>query len=215
MKKSTIALIVVILLVIVGGFLYWQRMQRVTPGGPEADNTEVTDGENRMMAGQTFATLVRGGNDVHCEFTQGEGDDSTSGEIYISDRGERIRGDFMVMQSGSAEHNEAHMIRTNGWNYIWTSAQPQGMKMQVTAENREKLFEGENGGIPNDVAYNCVEWDVEASKFDVPTTIEFMDISASLKAGAQGSADMKAMQCAACEQAGAAREQCLLALKCE
>lgn len=188
-----------------------------------------TSQSGRMMGesasvGQTFAALMTGGQNVECTFEQSDGGSATRGTIFMADRGERIRGDFTIT---GATPMEAHMIRDGGWNYIWSSMMPQGIKMQVTAENKGKLFDTDSASVPDDVQYRCSSWGVDGSKFALPGNVTFMDLSAQMEAsqkmmeGVQGmpqggSGDMKAMQCAACDQVpGEGRDQCRIALGCE
>jgi hypothetical protein len=70
--------------------------------------------------------------------------------------------------------------------------------------------------------YSCNPWSVDQSKFTVPTTVTFTDYSAMMQgvgAGANPGTSMQGSQseCSQCNQipAGAARTQCLTALKCQ
>ncbi len=211
MNKTLIAIIVIIL-ILGGGYFVWKNMGDREAVNDTAGSIEETNTESEASGG-TFASVLRSGSNVECTFTQGEGPTTSSGQMYISNRGEEIRGDFTLAIDG--EPQEAHMIRTGGWNYLWGSFSPQGIKMQVTEENREKIFEGESANIPDDVQYDCNSWNVDQSKFSVPSDVEFVDISAQIGTGADASVDMKSAQCAACEQAGPARAECRVALQCE
>jgi hypothetical protein len=221
MNNNIVYLAVGAIVVLGGGYWYFS-----SSNAGDTMAGDIMQGDSRMQnVGSTFAAILAGGQNVQCDYSFSDGTNQSSGRVYVADGGERLRGDFTITAPTTME---AHMIRDGGHNYIWSSMmEGQGMKMTVTAENRNTLFDTDEAGIPDDVNYNCAPWSVDASVFALPTGVEFMDMSAQMEqlknmmpagagASGSGSADVKAMQCAACDQApGEAREQCRVALGCE
>lgn len=206
MNSKVIALVVGAVVVVGGGYFV---LNSYGEGGAVAG--AATNG--------TFASLMANGQNLECTFEHNDGTNVSSGTVYIASGGDQIRGDFTIEQS-EAGAQEAHMIRTGGYNYIWGSSLDQGIKTQITAENKNTLFDDETGAVDENTDFECNAWNVDQGKFSVPSNVTFMDMSAQMGAmmEAQGEAmgEMKAAQCAACNQIaeGSARQQCLQALSC-
>ena len=128
---------------------------------------------------------------------------------------------------------------------MWDDTTKQGMKMGMNALESQSDTPPMGQTGDNDTLdawgqaydYNCERWSTDASLFTPPKGVEFMDMNAMMKGmptmpkgvsvpaasgaapGAQsGMPDMQNMmaaQCAACDQAGDAREQCRAALGCK
>ena len=214
MNNSLIALLIGAVVVVGGG--YWYISQPGDEAMMEGEHM-MAENENALTA-STFAQILARGQAVTCTFEHNDGVNVSSGTVYIADGAERMRGDFVISQSAGGPM-EAHLIRDGGYNYLWGSAFPQGIKTEVTAENRNKLFDDENNSaVDENTEYSCVAWNVDGSKFALPGDVTFTDMSAQMGAmqDAQNSmGDMQAMQCAACDQAGSGRDQCRMALGCE
>lgn len=166
---------------------------------------------------QTFGALVARGESVECTFEHDDGINMSNGVAYMTDGAERIRGDFTVIHNG--ETMEGHMIRKDGYNYVWGSFYPQGVKMRVTEENRNEFVSGNDDGeatIDENTEFECTSWRVDDSKFDLPAGIEFIDVMAQMQQNMEASMETQGLDCSVCDQApeGAARTQCLQALGC-
>ena len=120
---------------------------------------------------------------------------------------------------------EGHLIRNDGYNYMWGTQMEQGIKMEIAPGEEDELFSDDNSTVPMDenTTYNCVPWSVEGSKFAVPAEIEFIDLGAQLESmsnievkGTFDASSLKAQQCSACEQIpdASAKAQCRAALSC-
>jgi hypothetical protein len=221
-----------IMLVIVAGAGYWLYMGN--------SRIQVTSSHERQQenasVGRSFAQLLGMGQSLECTYEYNDGGNVSSGTMYMTNGGESIRGDFNFTQSGAGAM-QMHMIRDGGYNYMWGSQLPQGMKMMVTDETKGQLFTGSDDPAAtaiNNTQYSCVPWREDASKFAVPTNVQFTDMTEMMESvkkmmGApkigeatrtgtgdtSGTPDIKAIQCAACDQVGAAREQCRQALGCK
>lgn len=219
--KVIIGLIITIVAVIVGYLLMsGQGVGGALQGGESNEPASV---------GKTFAQLLGMGQSLKCTYEYNDGANVSSGTMYMTDGGERIRGEFAFTQSGAGPM-QMSMVRADGYNYMWSSAMPQGIKTKVTEENRAQLFDNSdnNATAINNTEYKCEEWSADAGMFVVPTNVQFMDMGdmqkmmgapkigeATIQAEGTATTDIKAMQCAACDQAGPAKEQCRQALGCK
>lgn len=201
-------------------------MASITGGSSMQDN--MMEGENKSASvGNTFANIVALGQAVTCTFNHNDNAGNvSSGTVYMTGGAAQIRGDFTIKQSAGGPM-EAHLVRTDGYNYIWGSFYPQGVKSKVV-NNTELMSDKQNGGISDDTEFSCQAWNVDNSKFVVPTSVQFMEVNASVDASAgvnvggagvsgsaSGSASVKTQQCAACASLPTgSKEQCLAALAC-
>ncbi|MBP9711377.1 MAG: hypothetical protein KBD50_03930 [Candidatus Pacebacteria bacterium] len=220
---------IVAALAVVGGGTYVamnpEIVANITGGAHmEDESTELTENENESASvGSTFAQIIALGQSVTCTFSYNDGGENvSSGTIYMTAGGKELRGDFKVMSPISTE---ASFIRTGGYNYMWGPAMPQGIKTKVTNE-AELMSDGQSAALDPNTKFGCQAWNVDSSKFTLPATVKFMDVSASAgidasvqvpggSVNASGSASVKAQQCGACATLPAgAKEQCLAALSC-
>lgn len=174
-----------------------------------------------------------------CTFTTPSEAGDSKGEFYIAHGS--MRGDFEteMAQAGAGGAIKSHMIIDKGYAYVWSDTAPMGAKISTEAmkEAEDKgAAEGRPVGLDQKVAYSCAPWAVDESYFAVPEKVSFMDMSSMSKgivpagmgttganppAGMGGNtgtqlndAQMKALQCKVCEQAGAEAAECRKALSC-
>ncbi len=218
--KIIVGIILVIVALLAGNWFYASN-EAYAPGQESDTNS------NESATGKTFAQLLGMGQSQKCTYEYNDGSNVSSGTMYMTGGGERIRGEFTVTQSGAGAM-QMNMVRADGYNYMWGSSMPQGIKTKVTEENRAQLFDAAdaNAAALNNTQYTCESWSADSGMFAVPTNVQFMDMDDMMKMmGAPkigeatriegaATADVKAMQCAACEQAGSAKEQCRQALGC-
>lgn len=216
--NNILLLVVGAVVVVGGGYFLYTNMSGGSGGETMMEEEHVDSGER---ASGTLAALMASGQNLECTFSYDDGTNVSSGTVYMTAGASRIRGDFNITESAGGAM-EVHMIRDGGYNYLWGSALPQGIKTKITVENEGKLFDSETGSVDENTQFDCFAWDVDESKFRLPAGVEFMDLSAAVPSmqGApsiqEGRSNMKDIQCSACDQApaGAAREQCRLALGC-
>lgn len=186
------------------------------------------DGENFNL---TFTELMRLGKNYTCTFadTDEEGN-RNSGTVYVESAGKNFSGTF-TMQQKDGTVQDGNVISADGWTYIWSDDQAQGVKMQV--EEKDSIFgdasDDQTGGMSDDQPqeFECSPWTVDRSMFTPPADKEFVDFGvmmqgmmqmngadAAVNAGA--GANVKATQCAACDHApdASTKAQCRKALGC-
>lgn len=232
MNKTTriIVAVVVLLLLAGGGYYLFARSHKNTQ---TAENTMPQNQMQQMTTGKKslFDFFSVAGSEK-CTFT----DKATngSGAVYVSSG--KMRGDFQSVVEGKT--NQTHMINDGKFIYMWTDGQKTGYKMSLELVKKEAaqvtISPQNNSGSsgerpPSQVAnmnrqadYSCGSWSADESKFAVPSDITFTDYSAMMQGVITGMPKQNTIQgnsaaCAQCNQvpAGAARNQCLAALKCQ
>lgn len=222
MNKAVAAVLAVVLLG--GGAYYFFVMSNDSSEDEEtvASTTDVpaaTDDGSQNGVG-TWASLLARGQDLTCDFRSEDvaNETTTEGTVYIA--GERMRGDFTMLQAG--ETYEMSVIRDSEYAYTWGASAAGAMAIKVAVANTP----AEGGMTDQDpfesdvpVEYSCARWSVDEDKLTPPSDIDFLDMSAQLDAAQNAQAgagvDIGAQQCAACDQAPAdVRDQCRAALGC-
>jgi hypothetical protein len=223
MKKLLGVLLSVIVIGGAGYYLYMQSSGKdvsepASEGVMESD-VVVDDEETSAPSGSgTLKSLLALGQNLTCDFsyTEPESGSQTEGTTYIAD--ENMRGDFTMTQDG--EEYTMSAIHDGEFVYTWGSGPMGAMAMKFPVDDTEVSSETsvrDNDPLQSDdeVEYDCRRWSVDSSKFVPPSDIEFQDIGMQIQQINSGSGDLKAAQCAACDQVPAeARAQCLEALGC-
>ena len=169
----------------------------------------------------SITQLLASGQSVACSYEKDDEHGHQKGIFYVAQN--RMRGDIDVTDPKEGVL-PMHMIRDGEWMYTWGDAfgQGQGMKMNATAAGRSAAEHGHGPDPDEEMAMDCNPWPVDNSKFNIPQDVQFNDLSSMMgglgmaqgASGGQG-LDMKALQCAACDQAPAEEKaQCLQMLGC-
>lgn len=206
-KLILIVLSVLILLLLV--FVVWKLTNKKTtqdelPSQQQSQNSQKPDEEdtNSSVSGNVF-DLIKLGKTIKCTYSMDGQGVLISGISYIS--GKNMRGDFEnTDQTGNKILS--HMISDGEWVYTWTSASPQGFKMNISdAESKTSTpsvsnpTNGQNlDAFKNNVDFKCNPWVEDTSLFQVPSDIKFTDFSESLK---NINPEDKGSMCAACNYA--------------
>ena len=161
----------------------------------------------------SMALLIASGQSVACTYQKQDADGSQKGTIYVAQ--DKMRGDIDV--TGKDGTFPMHMIREGEWMYTWGGpmGDAQGMKMKVPPPGAAPAGHAQGPDINEEMTMDCNPWPVDAGKFAMPSNVEFMDLGAAMGGMGAGGVDMKAMQCAACDQAPAEEQaQCRQVLGC-
>lgn len=175
---------------------------------------------------QSLKDLLTAGQSVKCEYNDQA--NNSQGTAYVTTK--KMRGDFSSVVEGKTI--VSHMIFDNETTYVWQEGETSGLMMKNTADDQTTSPDYSSPEAPQSVNleekidYQCSPWIVNNAMFSLPEGIDFKDLSAliptttpSAGAGtsgsASGSADLKALQCAACDSSPAeSRAQCKAALEC-
>lgn len=171
MSKKIVGLIIVVL-VIIGGYF-------VLSGNKGTENENLgevkEEGTGKKMA---FSQFLKQGGAYKCEVKQYMNDFENSGTMYVD--GKNLRGEFSTVAEGRTI--DSSFISRDGYTYNWSSMTPgMGFKM-MTGENEETpganidasgTYNWDAGQIGD---YNCENWAVDSSKFEVPKDVVFQEI---------------------------------------
>lgn len=212
------ALIVIAVIAVAGGGIYvaTQNDAEVTIEDERQMNTDATDTETG--GNTTIRELLALGENLVCTFSRSDAESTVDGTIYVDGAGERISGDFTITTE-AAGTMQGRMVKTENTVYTWTDAMSRGTKMSLdaTAEADASMEQHEAVGLDEEVNYQCESWNVDESRFTIPSDIEFMDISSMMDASMDVHGSASADQCAACDAIPDenAKQQCLTSLGCQ
>ncbi len=216
MNKNVVGVIILVLVLLtLGAFLYYRPAQPVTPPTSTSQNPSETapGGNNSTSASLSFKDLLAAGTPVSCTFGQTVEGRSTSGTVYVASG--KMRGDFQSQTADGKQNVTGHMITLDQTSYIWTNQSNTGFKVSLNNTSQIPNSQKAQGFDPdkkNDVT--CNPWTVDQSQFTLPN-ITFQDFSAvtggtgstsgSAGAGAGGSVtpgigSLKTVQCSTCDQ---------------
>lgn len=160
----------------------------------------------------SLAALMGLGQSVECSYQKTDEDGTQSGTIYLA--GGKMRGDLQITSSDGTYPMK--MINDGSYQYLWGGplGETQGMKMANTAGRSGRSPHGQHGpDMEEPMDYQCKPWAVDASLLQVPQDVQFMEMGQMMPAGMaeamsgsgapHGGMDMKAVHCAACDQAPA------------
>lgn len=175
---KTIVSIIVIAVIVVGGYLAFKPSdstyttdQNATTTGSTATTT-ASDG--KKMA---FSEFVKQGGAYKCTVNQNVGDTTSVGTTYINSG--MIRGEYNTkVQNISIDTT---MIVRDGYTYSWSSMTPTtGFKVKLAATTSADTSTGTSGSYSFNTEqigdYNCEVWTVDNSKFTIPAGVTFQEI---------------------------------------
>ncbi|MCA9302394.1 hypothetical protein H6802_03240 [Candidatus Nomurabacteria bacterium] len=196
-----------------------------------AETESGSNNEEEKMIG-TLEDIFQLGDNLFCTYSDGNESEPpyTSGNLYIADEGMRMRGTFTMIDEDSNK-TTMNMIRNETGNYMWEEGRNEGYLTKLDTENDSFLqdlmpaTEGadENNNLTGEateqtdpsasMSFDCNTWDVDNELFDLPSGIEFIDLSQQMM---ELENSLKDSGCSACDQLpeGDAKEQCLTLMKC-
>lgn len=217
-NKTLIIIIAVVVLLLLGGIL----MKSGKNNGSESPTS--------------LKALMALGVPQQCTFSvqneDASGVSESTGEVYLSGNKMRVDTETSMTAGGKSTRMASHMISDGEYYYMWSDEdRTRGIKIKMT-EGMMKPQEGQNQVKPAvdteaDMNYHCSPKTPNSSLLELPGDVTFMDMNDMMKgvpgSGASaggmegtmgGAADMKTMQCAACDNAGDQKAACLAALGC-
>lgn len=192
-----IGVVAVIIIITAGVFLLSKKPSR--PIQEETASQQSTSSAESTATRGSIKSLLGMGKNETCTVTYPSAEGETKGTVYVS--GKKMRGDFTIKDT-SGKEIESHMIADEAYNYFWSSATSQGMKMKIddTAKaTPTPNTQTQGADLDREVDYKCSSWPVDDSKFMPPTNIQFTDISQVMKQ-TQTQPSLMNSQKLACEQ---------------
>jgi hypothetical protein len=176
-----IVIVVIIVLVAMSGAKSAKSPASVSSSASNSSNTAANQVTTTSVARQSIHDLIASGETKTCTFSipATATSSSMSGTVYTALG--NMRGDFTVTnQSGKV--TSAHMIITNGIDYLWSDAMAKGIKLPwAKAASSSSLSARAGVDLSQPTSYSCTDSAPSQSEFAVPTTIQFTDISAYIK----------------------------------
>lgn len=141
----------------------------------ESDDSENETDEMFTSGESSLRGLMSLNQNIQCDFTSytEETGGSVAGTVYVS--GERIRGDFDMEQAEADTTIASHLIVNDDQIYAWTVS-PQGTyayTFSLSEANDTEEGADSFASLDDQVTYTCRAWEADASKFELPSGIEF------------------------------------------
>ncbi len=184
MQKTTIVLIIGIIVVGLGIFLVVKSGKMGNEPLENNQNLETELGENQENAEipsgkkMAFSQFIKQGGAYQCtvnQYIDSAYSATTQGKVFIADG--NIRADFAINAQGM--QFDTSMITRDGFVYTWTSLANIGFKakqVQDKTKNQEIATSGHFNFNDEVVAdYQCDPWISDYTKFIIPTQITFQE----------------------------------------
>jgi hypothetical protein len=175
MKKTglVIAAAFIICIALAAGGIFLTQSSKNAPSTtkPTVTNQQPKTGETTTLKG-SILSLLSGNKTVQC--TIAYPNNGGSGTVYVS--GKKFSGEF-TMRDASGKETVGHAISDGTYTYVWSSAASMGIKMKLDQSINAASQSNQNVNINQDVNLNCSPWIANESKFQVPSNINFTDMS--------------------------------------
>jgi hypothetical protein len=181
-NKWLIIAAVIVLVVLIGGGAYLMMSSKTKPETktqtPTANTQTAKPQQTTNSLKGTIIGLLSGGKNVNCQVTYP--DNKGTGAVYVSDK--KFAGDF-TMKGTDGKETTGHMISDGTYMYVWSSGMPMGIKMSLEAAKNaaQNAQTNQSVDINQEVGLNCSPWAPDSSKFALPTSITFRDMSQLLQ----------------------------------
>ena len=160
--------------------------QNNTPVNNTQNNvvTETKEPET-MTISSSFEGLMKGGKSLACTFSSVDEKEGTSqiGEYFVDGAKSKFRTEF-ESTSKAGEKVKSYIIADGQYAYSWSSASPKmGYKMSFSSlETVSAGADGQEAGdLDQTIKFNCRNWSVDSSKFDLPADVKFTDMDEMMK----------------------------------
>ncbi|MCD4756285.1 hypothetical protein K8R20_01570 [bacterium] len=129
--------------------------------------------------------LMDSGDTLKCTYVQDEEDVQAHGTIYIA--GNLVHTEIHIEGEDGAPDAQMDMVALTEWVYVWTDAQPRGMKALLSAFEGGDEFDASEDvfGLEEELDLVCVPWVKDDAEFELPEGMEFDDITEMME-GFQG-----------------------------
>jgi len=202
MKKNTqqgfgilAAIIIIAVVGAIGGSVYYSQKAKVHTDSETDDTTTIETTqplEEENMLSDTLSndstlevsadaqigslrSLLSYTANTQCDVSTVAQGTSSTGTVYIS--GNSMRGDFSSTTATSGTI-DSHMIKKGDIFHVWSGTN--GAIMTTAEMSQADTQTDLSVSLDQEVNYTCSLWTVDATKFVVPTSVTFVDISTML-----------------------------------
>lgn len=214
-KNKTVIIGVAILVLVslgVGSMFVKPKAKPTTPEKTTKETTATdkpkpTESEKVSGVGSVLE-MFKTGKNLKCTFVV-DTEKNVAQTMYMA--GNKMSMDFAVQAETDQPAFESHMVIDQDIAYMWTSLTKKGSKMDLTEFQNEETNQptGDTskytGELNKQVSYTCDPWLlVDNSKFELPSDVEFIDVTASMKAlqDQVNSGELQESTCKMCETLG-------------
>lgn len=217
MKLGKFYLLPLLLLLILGLSACGQK--KGTENAPAGEENQVNQEESYFSS--SIADMFKKGKALEC-YVKVDTEEATMESMYYFDnKNERVRVETKAVAKGQGMNFNSTSIIRDGWMYFWDDLMNKGgMKMEL---KEGEVDDAEEGETPVDMKENfdfkCKSWNVDASKFDLPSDKTFKDLTNMMNAitpsSGASSGGSTIDTCSYCDMLpeGDARTQCLNSCK--
>ena len=224
-NKNTIIIVAVILILLIGGGLYLGMKKSpapmVQPNQEVKTPVAVNNSGNKVQDVEgTLKSLLTGGKNVTCTFSDNLKEVNISGTVYAANG--KVRQDFE--SNTSAGKMTGHMIVQSPDAYMWTDQMNQGFKFSIEGQPTPSAASknSQTPDINKSMKFSCQPWNPDNSLFTLPANITFQSMSVPAVPPTGGTAQTMpngagvSNQCGVCNSvpAGLGRDACKAQLKC-
>lgn len=197
------------------------------PAMQNNENAQPTGQEQSKKQQKSMRDIMSMGGSQKCTITLNRDNVSSDGTIYVS--GGKMRADMSAMVNGKTM--QTHLIVKDGTTYSWVDGSTMGFKVAANEKATENSSGKSNAthapDLNQQVTYNCAAWTAVESLFNLPSGVNFSGLNSLNPAMMNGNSasleklnpdaknpNSKEQMCAACDNAGTGKAQCLAALHC-
>ena len=117
---------------------------------------------------------------LKCEVEIDNLEGSVKMTYYFDNNGEKFRAESEIINKSSGESFLSVGIFKDDWYYFWDDiTNTDGMKTKILEEDNYHENEGDYSSIDieEEFNFNCVDWKVDTSLFDLPADKSFKDLT--------------------------------------
>lgn len=209
MNTKIVSIVVGVIVVVAAAFLI-MKGKSTTNNEVASTSTPAANKSQASVEANSLKGLLASGSSRKCTFDDTEQGVASQGTVYVSNG--KFRGDFSATVSGKAMMS--HMFADGQTSYVWTDGMNAGYKMKFDAGDRAKAnANAESRSVdPNkNLNFHCDSWSGDSAMFNLPSGVQFSDMSSMMGGAAEGSSGAKADICASLSEP--AKTQCMAALK--
>jgi hypothetical protein len=214
-KKMSLMIAAILLIVVlgIGAFLFTRSAKPKTDQA--VSTSESTPAPTEAPVAETkgsFKDLLAQKKDVSC--TMSDPSTQSSGTIFVSSP--KFRGDMTVAVNN--QPMETHMISDGTYMHIWQEGTTRGTKFKVDINQTPAPATGsaqtQVTDLNKEVNLKCDPWTVDASKFTLPTNVQFSDLSTIMKSPGKPGGSTPIIDKSVCDNIAdaAAKAACVKAL---
>ena len=176
MKFSKTIAVLVAITVVGGGVLITKKMKE------NKGENSLSQGINKVkekffnLEGKP-SDILKYGKPVHCYTSTKYKYDETRVDVY-SDGKKNLYMHIKMTNSGKTTNS--FLLEKDGYVYLWSDSDNRGMKFKgdPSGSINDESISAAIADVNNKYNYKCEGWNMDTSKFNVPSSVSFMDLDA-------------------------------------